>query len=566
MNKRTYGNLSFISTKTGWEITNIEPHVAIRLKQLFPRIPKAQTNKFQFPNDPITAADLDWFTTRYPLSMTKPDKRKLKKGSRSFEKNQAEMESILLPDYVPPKQAGLREGQVIRHYQAQAVEIIRRRKGLLLGDEGGLGKTFVSAYLMCSEPLSLPAAVVCDSHMQMQWKDKLESFTTLRVVIIKTTRPHDLPDADVYIFRVSQLAGWADIFATGFFNSVTFDEPQSLRTGTGTAKGTAAKVLSDNTTYHLGLTATPIYNYGDEMFNIMNYIDDSILGNWTDFTREWCTMTGNGKYRISNPKALGTYLREQFAMLRRLKSDVDLQLPTVSRIIEHVDYDSKTVKSMDELAKVLAIRATTGAPLERGRAARELDIMVRHSTGVSKARTVANFVKILIEAGEPVILAGWHRDVYDIWRKEFEKNNPAWYTGSESPTKKEQEKMRFINGETDLIIISLRSGAGLDGLQHRCSSIIFGELDWSPAVHQQLIWRIDREGQTQPVSAFFLVTDEGSDPPMMEVNGIKASEATQIVDPHLGVQIVNTNQSNLKKLALRYLSNKNDNTKVKKVA
>jgi hypothetical protein len=54
--------------------------------------------------------------------------------------------------------------------------------------------------------------------------------------------------------------------------------------------------------------------------------------------------------------------------------------------------------------------------------------------------------------------------------------------------------------------------------------------------------------QEDSVTAFFLVSAEGSDPPIMDVLGIKASEATQIVDPHLGVQRVDEDMSNLRRL------------------
>src|SRR5579884_3848269 len=44
--------------------------------------------------------------------------------------------------------------------------------------------------------------------------------------------------------------------------------------------------------------------------------------------------------------------------------------------------------------------------------------------------------------------------------------------------------------------MSLRSGAGLDGLQEDCTVGVFGELDWSPEQHRQCIGRLDRDGQT----------------------------------------------------------------------
>src|SRR3546814_18963606 len=84
------------------------------------------------------------------------------------------------------------------------------------------------------------------------------------------------------------------------------------------------------------------------------------------------------------------------------------------------------------------------------------------------------------------------------------------YTGSETTGQKDREKQRFLDGDTDVLIMSLRSGAGVDGLQHRCSTGVFGELDWSPGIHQQCIWRLDRAGQQNPVTAFFLVAHDGT--------------------------------------------------------
>ncbi|MCE2724808.1 MAG: DEAD/DEAH box helicase [Betaproteobacteria bacterium] len=546
---RTYGNLTLVANAKAWEIAALEPHVAIRFKQLFPRVPKTSAGPFRLPCDALHCADLSWFVSRYPLAITKGHRMVLSRGKGAFTKQQAEIERILLPEFTAPRVQGLREGQSIRNYQMQAVEVLRRRRSLLLGDEGGLGKTYVAGAFLCAEPSALPAAIVCDPHMQKQWFEKLSTFTTLNVHVIDKAKPYNLPPADAYVFRISQIGGWIDFFQTGFFKAVVYDEPQNLRTGTATVKGAAAEVLSTHARFRLGLTATFINGYGTEGWNVMQFIDNTVLGSYSDFAREWV----DDFLRIKDPKALGTYLREQHVMLRRLKSDVGLELPKVSRIVEHVSYDAKAVQSIEELAQRLAIRATTGSFVERGQATRELDMMVRQATGVSKAKSVAQFVRLMVEAGEPVLLVGWHRAVYDIWLEDLADLRPAMYTGSESAAQKDREKNRFLAGETDVLIMSLRSGAGLDCLQHRCSVLVIGELDWSPGIHQQIIWRLDREGQSKPVTVFFLVTDDGSDPPIMDVLGIKASEATQIVDPHLGVQRVEEDTTNLKRLVERYL-------------
>lgn len=558
MSKRTYGTLRLIDGGKTWEMAEIEPHVAIRLKQLFPRIPKVSVSPFHFPNDIAHAADIDWFTSRYPLRITDQDRAALKGGRLEFEWSQAEMEQILLPDWRPPPFLGLREGQEVRHYQAQIPPILKAQRGVLLGDEGGVGKTYTAAACMLAIPEGLPAAVVVQVHLQKQWAEKIEAFTTLRVHKIKGTKPYDLSKypADVYVFRYSQIAGWADVIGQGPFKMVVFDEPQELRTGSGTQKGAAAKLLHDCAIWRLGLTGTPIFGWGSEIWNVLQVIRPEVLGSYDDFTREWCTYIGNNKWRVNDPKALGTYLREQFAFIRRTKRDVGKEMPPVNRIIEYVGYDAEAVRSVEELAHQLAIKATSGSFIERGQAARDLDIMVRQTTGIAKAPFVADFVRILVEAGEPVVLWGWHRAVYDIWLERLADLNPAMYTGSETATQKDRGLQAFLNGETDILIMSLRSGAGTDGIQHRCSTGVLGELDWTHGAHQQCTWRLDREGQTNPVTMFYLVTEDGSDPPMMEVLGLKSSEAVQIVDPHLGVQAVTTDETHMQKLIQRYLAKK----------
>ena len=543
---RTYGRI--LLEEGRWTITAIEPHVAIRFKQMFPRVPRTATVPFSLKRDTAVDADLHWFLQRYPLIIGPEAKREMALGRSAFLTAQAEMERILLPTHVPPSYLGLRDGCQVRPYQSQAIQLAARSRGLLLGDECGLGKTYTGA-AFCLDKTKLPAAVVCQVHIQTQWAKVIAAFTTLRVHEVTRTTPYDLPVADVYVFRYSQLAGWVDIFATGLFTTVIYDEPQELRTGPSTKKGQGASVLTKHATYRLGLTATPIYNYGSEIFNILEFIKPGVLGSWGDFSREYLNDVG----RLADPKALGTYLLEQFAFLRRTKEDVGKDMPPVNRIVDVVDYDEKAVRSVDDLAHQLAIKATTGSFTERGSAARDLDIMVRQATGVAKAKAVAAYVRIIVESGEPVVLMGWHRAVYDIWLAELADLKPGMYTGSETGGQKGRSKEDFLAGQTNVLIMSLRSAAGLDGLQARCSTMVFGELDWSPGIHHQCIERLDREGQEKPVMALFLVTEDGSDPPMMEMLGLKASEAHQVVDPLFSAAAVYSDQSRLQTLVNRYL-------------
>jgi superfamily II DNA or RNA helicase len=542
---RTFGALAFQAGK--WAITEVEPHVVIRLKALFPKIPRTADPPFVFPDTPEVATDLDWFTNRFPLELAPADRMRLRRMRVEYERGQAAMAQLFAEGYRAPPLAGLREGFVVRPYQAQAVELLSLTGGLLLGDEVGLGKTYTTCAAML-KPGALPGVVVCHAHLQKQWCEVIETYTTLTAHAVRTTRPYTLPGADVRVFRYSQLAGWSDLFDAIGVGLVAFDEIQDLRHGRDTDKGKAAYKLSRAALRRLGLSATPIYNYGAEVHAVLGFVAPGVLDTSENFNREWCSGG-----QVKDPKALGTYLREQRVFLRRTKADIGQQLPAVNRIVDVVDHDGVELRSIDDLAHELAVRATTGAPLQRGEAVRMLDLRVRHATGVSKAKAVAAIARILVEGGEPIVLVGWHRAVYETWLQELRDLKPALYTGSETAAGKNAAKDAFLAGETDVLIMSLRSGAGLDGLQARCSTMVFGELDWSPGIHHQCIGRLDREGQTKPVTALFLVADDGSDPPMMEVLGLKASQASQIVDPSLGVQTSAGDGSHLKRLVDRYL-------------
>lgn len=83
-----------------------------------------------------------------------------------------------------------------------------------------------------------------------------------------------------------------------------------MRHGDDTEKGRAARSLVDQVENRIGLSATPIYNYGGEMFNVVNYIRPGILGTWSEFTVNWCSSMGN-HWIVKDPSALGAYLQDE---------------------------------------------------------------------------------------------------------------------------------------------------------------------------------------------------------------------------------------------------------------
>jgi SNF2 family DNA or RNA helicase len=535
-------------------IVDVKPHVALRFKANFRSIRFEEICPFKLTDRPDTAIELDWFFSRFPVEMDKPTAKQLKSGVKEYLKREEEQSSILSTDWKQPPVVGFREGESPFPYQSRAAALAKATGRLLLLDDVGIGKT-LSALALLADGEHLPAVVVVQPHLSEQWVvEYIEAFTHLRAHEVKTRTPGKLPEADVYVFRYSNIAGWTNYFKTMGLKAVIFDEIQELRHGTDTEKGRAAKILAASAPLVMGLTATPIYNYGSEIFNVIEYVAPGCLGTWEEFQVQWCKMSGT-HWIVKDPDALGSYLQAARITLRRTENDPEVaeQRPPLNKIMIEVDWNEGDAQTDVDLQRSLAQRVLNGRFTERGQAARDLDMLVRQSTGIAKARSVAMYVRMLVEAGESVLLAGWHRETYRIWNEVLGDLNPVMFTGSESQAKKKLAKAAFIEGRSKLMIISLRSGAGLDGLQRVCRHVVVGELDWSPQVHKQVEGRLRRRGQPDQVHAHYLYVDGGSDPVLITTLGLKASQSHGIIDPYSSPAEQDNDESRMRRLAQQIL-------------
>ena len=547
---KTYGRLRYGSHKDKpggvWGIDNLEPHVAVAFKRLFPKANAALTLHVLTDNDE-TRADIHWFMDRYPL-WTAPDcVEMLEQGKRRLGDRMAARDEVLDLNWTPPPAGDMfKPGFAPYFYQEQVVPIALGQGGLLLADDVGLGKTNTT-YTLAARGAPLPMLAVVQPHLLRQWEARGNEFTNLRVHRFQSSQPYNMPVADVYVASYNMLAGWTPVFEKSVFPSVAYDEIQELRHGTSTQKGQAARVLSKHAQFKVGLTATPTYNYGDEIHTVMSYLNEDLLGTRDEFLREWCGQGGT----VKDPDALGSFLQNSGWMLRRDEDHpaVDRSMPKPNILDFPLDYDEIALAKEEEMLKLLATTVLRGRFHEAGQAARELDVKMRHITGVAKAKPVAAYVKLLLREKKKVLLAGWHRDVYDMWRYALDDYDPVMYTGSESQAGKDRNVQRFVQGDSRVMMISLRSGAGLDGLQKVCSDVVFGELDWSPKVHYQLIGRLRRPGQLHQVTGHYLHVNGGSDPVLMGMLGVKEDQSRGILDPGQGLRQVEFDAGRIKILA-----------------
>lgn len=564
---RVYGTLCLKADR--WELT-AEPHVMICAKRLFAQASGRSYKTIRLSNTPEVCRDLAWFAERYPLDVREDEL--LRAGADAHIERQTLVDR-LLAGKAPPAEFAL--ALPPREYQRVAAQMVMAVKRMILGDDLGVGKT-VSA--IC--PLVMgasPALIVTMTHLVPQWRRELARFAPdLLVHVIGKGSPYDYLKGgrhpDVLLSTYHKLDGWAETLAP-LIRYVVFDECQELRSGPkreadpdeegamigsarGSAKCSAAAHISKHAEYVLGLSATPFYNRGGELFWVMDAIKPGSLGTRQEFKHAHCNGA-EPKLSLKEPAAFGCMMRDSGLMLRRTREDVGQEMPPVTVIPHTVQTDHRAFDDVDSRASELArlVLDKGAGKQDRFQASGDLDQVLRQATGLAKAPYVADFVQLLLEDDEPVVLFGWHKSVYEVWRERLAPFAPRFYTGDETTKQKDEAVKAFIAGDTKLLILSLRSGAGLDGLQRVCRTCVFGELDWSPGVHEQCTGRIDRPEQLRRVVAYYLLAESGSDPVVADVLGVKRAQIEGVRNPNRSdrVERIDVDGDHIKRLAERYL-------------
>lgn len=536
-NVQTFGELTY-EAGNRWVIEG-EPQVVQLAKRLFPGSEGRGAGMAKFPATRRTFGDLVWLMQRWPLRVAE---QSLSRWEADY---QATCEYVVARDAFnsKPRQDNpgvLFNGQ-LRPYQQEALAWCQHNQRTLIADEMGLGKT-VEALAWAATAGLWPVLIVPQPHLIVQWEAMVKAFLSLAdpgmplfaandltMTTLRGRKAHSLVNsgADLFLCHYLLLADWREALVEVNPKLVIFDEIQELRRRES-LKYSAAHHIAQEAESVIGMSGTPVYNRGGEIWNILNVIEMHCLGDWDSFTREWCT--GYGSDTVAEPEILGQHLCREGLMLRRTKAEVMKDLPEKSRIVQVLDHDDKAFTALlGEAVKLAKAAANEADVLKRGRTEREAIQETRKATGIAKTKEAVAFISGLIEAGEPPLVFAHHHAVVDGLIAGLKKYNPVVISGRETPKQKQESKRAFIAGESQVCIISMRSAAGLDGFQQRARTVVFVELDWSPAVHSQGEDRLHRDGQQDSVVAYYLVIEDGTDPDVQEALGLKVAQSTGIM-------------------------------------
>src|SRR6185437_2412476 len=255
-------------------------------------------------------------------------------------------------------------------YQTEPVEIFLERKNLLVAYEMGLGKTVIAIAaaerLLDSGAIKL-CLVVCPASLKYQWAERIKQFSDSIPLVIDGTPKKRQEQYD------SLSTDSASYIIMGYDNVIN-DHEQVARIKPGMTvldEATAIKTFRAKRTkrikkllrspYRLALTGTPIENRPDEIFSIMQWVDETVLGRYDLFDRAYITRNRYGwPVSYKNLPVLKQRLGPALCRKSRLSPEVYPYLPEVDEDEWYISIDDdtlglyKTIASdiVDELTKL----------------------------------------------------------------------------------------------------------------------------------------------------------------------------------------------------------------------
>ena len=432
-------------------------------------------------------------------------------------------------------------------FQREGLDFLLKSSGnALLADEMGLGKTVQTLAYLSKEKNAFPALIVAPLVTLTHWQREIEKFLKKKSkngkinskasptsTMIRIGKSSDIGNYDFYIINYELLHKRADDLAKLPIRSIVCDEVQHLRSKT-TQKYAAVKKLAakESVKYRVGLSGTPIYNRGSEIWPIVDILKPGLLGNFKEFCEYFCWVDEKGKAIVLDNKR--DTLRKQLTthvMLRRKKSDVLKDLKDKVRYQEVIASDERFYKAeLDKIWKKLEEEQSYAeTAFDKSASYHRAIESERQAAGLAKLKHVVEFVNEVMETEESIVVFCHHKAIHTLLHESLEEHNPSSIIGGQTLTTRDNEIDRFQKGQTRLMIAGLRAGnVGINLTKARY--VIFAELDWSPAIHRQAEDRLHRIGQKNKVFAYYLVGKGTLDEHVADILVDKAYEIDTILD------------------------------------
>lgn len=412
----------------------------------------------------------------------------------------------------------------LRKYQRDGVRFlvntVRRYGGAILADDMGLGKTYqtmCATKFLCGPDDRI--LVSCPGAVRETWRDELAKwgFESVAVLTPQKSSWKDASTAKVVVcshdYRLMERAV-AEVFAEVGPRVLIIDEAHRLR-GRKSKRADVFSELGALVPYKIALSGTPQADRPKNWWQLLHILFGYSFGSQWDFDKAYCGARPNPFGGLLYPKK-GSFHAEEFKlrlgyyMLRREKSEVAQELPPMTVQVRWVE------------------------PTQEAKSA-----WIHSQIGVSRESTVHNAIVATLKGktdeaiqlaveSKRFLLATWLRDHARSLAKTLitEHETPCVCITGDMPPAKRQGQIRLAIASGWGIVATTECVAEGLNIQGAASVGILHALDWMPLRTAQLLARLHRLGQTDPVQWYLLAMRDTVDRAIIETQLSKLEQWT----------------------------------------
>jgi hypothetical protein len=401
--------------------------------------------------------------------------------------------------------------------------------GACLADDMGLGKTIQAITVMLDwrrrRQYDRAILIVCPVSVLGNWRRELHRFApTMRVVLHHGKGRADTAESflqtvstcDVMLTSYNLLQRDEEIMNEITFDGVVLDEAQNIKNPT-TRQSKVARQMKGH--FRLALTGTPLENRPLDLWSIMDFLNEGLLGSRTQFTQtlEHPIVKQRQKGSMS---ALARLVRP--FVLRRLKTDPDIvaDLPEKSEQIvaatltreQAILYESVVRKGLQEVEKAGEGIQRRGAILTTLLRLKQVCNHPAHylmdgsslPSRSGKLDLLSEMVEEALEEGDRCLIFTQFKEMGSLLKTHMENlhgHGVLFLHGGVPQKERDQMVTDFQESRPDgpkIFVLSLKAGG--TGLNLTAANRVFHfDRWWNPAVEDQATDRAFRIGQQRNV-------------------------------------------------------------------
>ena len=471
-------------------------------------------------------------------------------------------------------------------FQGVGISFLHDIKQALLADEMGLGKSpqaIAASHRLWKEGKASKVLVICPASLKYQWQKEIGKFSNHKGIVIDgtpTERKEQLNEfrwGDEYLFAIINyelVRNDLDTIKEVKVDVLVADEVHRIKNW---QSKTSQAMKELDAPYKFGLTGTPMQNKPEELFNIFDWLNPKILGNFWAFRNRY-VVTGekfNKKNVVIGYKRLGE-LRKRVApfMLRRMKVDVAPELPKMVFNTYRVEMTPEQRRVQDsiqenfmDLVKEIQEQESEGHYNEQGEWVEKphpkegqmlgfFNMMLAISDSpellqMSTSNMAREYAKLLtknpkspkldelvkisqdhLEAGNrKIVVFTQFARMQELAVRELSKIGGCdIINGTMNPLQRDQAMTNFEhNRDVNFLVCTDAANYGLN--MQFANVLINIDIPWNPATYDQRAGRVHRIGGThEVVNIIDIITRDGIDEKIEDALYRKRELAGQIVE------------------------------------